>query len=583
MSQSVQVNLTPVIRAVENVGGQLAGIIESEVGAVNVAVGQTHADLKLARDELKLLTQEFKEFVGEAQRTARVQRSETKVGNLQDQLDREFGHYDVVRRTSVGILQAFDIGNVSQSSVRNITEELMIQTPRYWLAPALVGVAAWSMDNAEIAEKSVTEAFSRDPEKTSLFFALVLRRQQRLDSSVRWLKHYLGSLDPSALGREFAVVLEAASYNAFGKDGQLLVTERMSSWVSTLRQDDEVVEEQIGLWRQELVSLSMVVQDSSYATLARISPEWGVLKASLEAASSVPGALEKYEEVRDTESTIPARVEDLLDDILDTLVTEYDEEELPLRREVRLHEAIVEEGGDMDRAQALADVYTKALENTTDVVSLQTTAAITPELIGVSSQTQRISVGVGREDFRLALGRHCLDYRQKHPAGVALQLSGSHSNYAQKFGFPGWKGHTGTAEESSIREITTVWNNRFDDLVRELEFDRRWYLKPGLIVAAVTIVALIINPLFGLLALVGGGGLVWWIGQQNEAKARAAQDAINTNREPAIKLSVSLYRDAMAEMVDAQLLYEELDEAEQDVVAMLDTWPTVGVHEGRAA
>jgi hypothetical protein len=579
----VSIDLSPVQRTMEHVGQQLADIVEREVGAVNVAIGLSHADIKLARDELRQLSEEFQTFVTEAQRTARVQRSETKVGNLQDQLDREFGHYDVVRRTSVGMLQAFDVGNVSQSSVRNITEELMIQTPRYWLAPALVGVAAWSMDNREIAEKSVNEAFSRDAGKTSLFFALILRRQQRTEVSVRWLKHYLGSLDPAALGREFAVVLEAASHNAFGREGQLLVTERMASWVGRLRQSNDVVEEQVDLWRGEVSTLGMAVADGSYPTLAKICPDWGTLKGTLEAASSLPQTLDKYVTVRDSETVVPTRIEDLLDDILDTLVTEYDEEELPLRREVRLHEAIIEETGDMDRAQALADVYTRALENTTDVVSLQTTAAITPELVGVSAQTQRISVGVGREDFRIALGRHCLDYRQKHPSEVTLKLDGQHSNYAQKFNFPGWTGRSGTPEEVCVSQITQLWNTTFDTMVKELEFDTKWYLKPGLIVAAVALVAFIVSPGVGVVALAAGAGLVWYLGSQEQAKAKAAQQAINSNRQAAIDRSVAMYRDVMAELVDAQLLFEELDEVEKDVLGMLDTWPTVGSHEGRAA
>lgn len=582
MSQ-VSVDYGRINRSIENVGQQLAGVIESQVGAVNVAVGLSHADIKLARDELQALTKEFQEFVGEAQRTARVQRSEVKVGNLRDQLDREFGHYDVVRRSSVGTLQAFDVGNVSQSTVRSISEELMIQTPRYWLAPALVGLASWSNDSEEIAEKSVREAFSRDPGKTSLFFALVLRRQQRTDTAVRWLKHYLGSLDPAVLGREFAVVLEAASYNAFGREGQLLVTKMMAEWVGQLRQRNEVIEEQISLWRKEISANSLAVGDTNYVMLPKVSSDWPTVREALEAASSVPEVLEKYEAVRDTETVVPTRIEDLLDDILDSLVTEYDEEELPLRREVRLHEAIVEEGGDMARAQTLADVYTKALEETTDVVSLQTTAAITPELVGATPQTQRISVGVGREDFRVALGRHCLEYRQKHLNDVSLALDGGHSNYAAKFSFPGWRGRSSAPEATSIAQITQKWDETFDRLVQELAFDTKWYIKPGLIAAAVTVVAFIINPLFGLLALVGGGGLVWYLGSQEQAKAQNAQAAINSNRKPAIDLSVSMYRDAMAEFVDAELLYEEMDAAEADVIAMLDTWPTVGEHEGRAA
>jgi hypothetical protein len=104
--------------------------------------------------------------------------------------------------------------------------------------------------------------------------------------------------------------------------------------------------------------------------LAAVSPQWNQVKTTLEKASALPPLLEKYTAVREHEGAIPRVLEDMLDDILDTLVTEYDEEELPLRREVAFHEAIIEEHGHRDRAQAKADVILKALEHTDDVVTL---------------------------------------------------------------------------------------------------------------------------------------------------------------------------------------------------------------------
>lgn len=570
-------------RIVRDVGQQIVDNMEREIGAVNATIGQTRSDLQLTRDELRKLAAEFNEFVGVAERTARVQRSETKVGTLKDELDREFGHYDVVRRTSIGMLQAFDVGNVSQSMLRNVSEELMLQTPRYWLAPALVGLAAWSTDNPDIAKKSVGEAFSRDPSKTSLFFSLVLRRQKRMDSSVRWLRHYLSSLDPSALGREFAVVLESASHNAFGREGQRVVTERMATWVAELRLRGDVVDEQVAMWRKEITTLGLAVDAKQYEALAKISPDWPTIKQTLEQASSLPQTLEKYTAVKNSETVVPPRLEDLLDDILDTLVTEYDEEELPLRREVRFHEAVIEEDGDLDRARTLADVYHKALETTTDVVSLQTTSAITPQLLGVSQQTQRIAVGVGREDFRTAVGQHSQAYRQAHLSGARLVLGKQHSNYAGQFGFPGWSGRTDQPEADSVQAITRTWDSRFDALSAELAFDTKTYLKPGLIALVVTIVAFLINPGLGLLALAAGGGVVYWIGDQARKKSAAAEAALRANRDPAVKFSVALLRDANAQFVDAQLLFEELDESEVELLSLLDTWPTVGDAEGRVA
>lgn len=549
--------------------------LESQISVVSGEVGQVRSDLRLTTDQLQALRREFQAFVDESAKVALVQQSETKVVNLKAELDRQFGHYELVRRTSTGMLQAFDVGNVSNDVVRSVSEELMIQTPRYWLAPALVALAAWSRDNQDIAEKSVGEAFSRDKNKTSLFFALVMRRQGRVEASVRWLRHYLTSLDPSALTREFAVILEATSYDAFGAQGQAMLSDRMTQWCTELRNRNEIVEAQIGSWVKEIRARSQQLDPSKYQALAALSPQWNAVKSQLESASALPEMIDRYAAVRNHDAALPQVIEDLLDDILDTLVTEYDEEELPLRREVTYHEAIIDERGDQARAQAKADVLLKALEHTDDVVSLQTTAAITPELIGVSVQTQRIAVGVGYDDLRTAVGRYCTAYRGAHVSAVDIELGPGHSNYASTYNFPGWRISTSVPEEQAMTGLRTVWERTFDQVVAKLRFSNGWYTKPGIIAAVVTLVSFFIKPIIiGFVVLAGAAGIIYLLGEQAKKKSLAAIAAVEAAKEPAIERSISMYRDATAQFVDAELVYEDLDRQEADLLALVDAWPT---------
>ncbi|HOF63766.1 MAG TPA: hypothetical protein PLL54_05620 [Dermatophilaceae bacterium] len=571
MVETVRIDFDPVFRAID----QTRRALESQISEVSVDVGVVRQDVKSTNDELRQLRREFEAFVEQAERTALVQQSEVKIVNLKAELDRQFGHYAAVRRTSTGMLQAFDIGNVSNKTVQSISEELMIQTPRYWLAPALVTLAAWSRDNHEIAEKSVAEAFARDKNKTSLFFALVLRRQGRMDASVRWLRHYLTSLDPLALTREFAVILEATSYDAFGPAGQRLLSARMSEWVKELRTRDDIVESQINLWRKEIQTQGQALAPTLFPVLAAVSPQWGQVKGTLEKASALPPVLEKYTAVRNHDGSIPRVLEDLLDDILDQLVSEYDDEELPLRREVRFHEAIIEEGGHRDRAQAKADLVLRALERTDDVVTLQTTAAITPELMGVSTQTQRIAVGVGQQDFRTAVGRHTTDYRSGHLTVVDIALGPDHSSYASTYKFPGWQTTTQVDEETALTQLRQVWQNTFDAAAESLRFKDSWYVKPALIAAAAALFAGLIGKiLVGLLVLAVGAAAVYFLGEQQKKKCQAAVDALEKAKGPAIDKSIEIYRDATAQFVEAELLYEELDATEADLLQLIDLWPT---------
>ena len=184
------INLNPVIREISDVQNNIL-LLNGKMDTMGAQVGAVTQDLNTTRQKLQELAEAFEKFSRQAERIAVVQRAETQLGNLKSELDRVYGHYALVRRTSVGVLQAFDVGNVTNDVVAQVSEELMIQSPRYWLAPALVGLAAWSRDDKAICEKSVQEAFTRDAAKTSLFFALILRRVNRHDEAYTWLKHYL--------------------------------------------------------------------------------------------------------------------------------------------------------------------------------------------------------------------------------------------------------------------------------------------------------------------------------------------------------------------------------------------------------
>lgn len=568
------VNLSPVINAVGRVDQQVR-VLQAHVDQVQASVGSVATDLASTSAELSQLRAEFTEFVRAAEKSANVQRSETVLGNLKDDLEREFGHYNIVRRSSVGTLQAFDIGNVSNKTVQEVSEQLMIQTPRYWLAPALVTLAAWSRDDQSLAEKSLDAAFGRDQRKTSLFFALVLQRQGRLEASVRWLRHYLHALDPRALTREFAVVLEASAQGAFGPAGRELISAQLNAWTEQLRKDPAIVEEQVGKWLAEVETLRGVLSDSSYPTLAVVSPQWTQIKDTLERASALQFVDDKFRSLLERESTLTSTVQDRMDDLLEVLVTEYDIEELPLRRKVMYHEAVVESDGDLARAKEIADAEGQALEETLDILSIQTHAALQPHLLGVSEDTQKVSVGAGKEDFKAALGRYTMGYRQNFRPDVDIVLGPSHSGYASTFTFPGWSTSTATLEVEAEADLARVWDGTFASYIERVSFKYTAAIVPALITAGIILLFLVMGFFLGavLALLIGGGVSAWRIHQKKTIADKAVAEA-ETAREKAKAVSRDMYRGACAEFLDSKLAYEDEDCKEQRLLNLIEVWPS---------
>lgn len=569
MSQQVNVDLSPITRAI----GQLERHLDQSVSEVHVEVGRARNDISTTYSELTKLREEFEAYVEQAERSVNIQRAETKLSGLKDDLEREFGHHNVVRRTSIGMLQAFDIGNVTNRTVGQVSEELMIQTPRYWLAPALVALAAWSRDDEDMAKRSLEEAYRRDSRKTALFFALVLRRQGRVLGSVRWLRQYMTGLDPMLLTREFVIVLECVNLGAFGPQGVELASERISEWNTQLRESPEVVESQIDAWTKFIGTHRQQLQQSEFPTLRQTSPEWPTLQQLLESASAIPVAADWFDAARDRKDNRSNVAEDVLDEILESLVTEFDSDELPLRREILFNESVIEENGALDRARERADALQHTLDENFDVVSLETAAAMQPEVLGVGAGTQRTAIGTGRNEAISGIGRYTLGYRSKVVQEVTINLSPQHSNFASTFGFPGWSTRTSVPDGQAVQDLRMTWDSAISAMREQLTFKPTSMILPIVIGCAVTLFLFLLGPASGIVALLVAAGIVGWMWYSKQDASNKALANLEATKDQAVGESVRVYRAAIAEYTDAGQLYWQLDSQEADLLKILNTWP----------
>lgn len=537
-------------RKVQEVNSLVVRLSE-QVGSVSGQVSAVEANQQQTRTELQQLRDEFVAFVRTAQLTANVQRAETRIGVIQDQVDHEFGHHKTVRRTAVGMLQAFDLGLVSEDNVRAVGDQLMLQTPRYWLAPALVALASWSADDRSLCERAVEEAFRRSPDRTSLFFALVLRRQDRQDAAVRWLRHYLLAQDPAALGREFAVILESIAQGAFGLAGRELLDGTLAGWRERLMDSDETQAKQITRWREEIDTLTQPSAAAEFPRLVQVSPQWAQLDGVLSRARAHQAVLDKYRAIMEREFRPSERLEDAVDDILDRLVSEYDDEELPLRRDLAFNNAVIDHGGDLDEARRAADADSASYEETLDYLTVQTTAALNPAAIGTSPATQRLSVAACQEWFLQAHAGFTRDYRAAVPQDVQAHFGTAYTVAAQTFHLPPWTGSFVRPLPELEGSLAAHWDQHMEPFIASYAYPWAKKATPlGLVLLGIlVIIGAASLPVALVLALVVGG--VWGLVLHNGAQA-AARHQENARKILAQAKQESLHqlRAAAAELTD---------------------------------
>ncbi|WP_251878315.1 hypothetical protein [Achromobacter sp. Marseille-Q4954] len=477
-----------------NILGSLRGL-QGDIGTVSDQVGSVGRELNQTRAELSRLEQAFADFVASDLKAKELSLAETRQVKVRQELDTTYEYYGTVRRQATGILQASDIQLVRNETLRSATEELMISAPRYWLAPALVALSSWLGDNRGLAERALSEAIRRDDEKTSLFFALIARRAGRNELNRIWLDRYFGLQNPFKLDRQTVVMVDALANGVFGADVALHCSKRITDWIDELSAQAGFVEAQRNQWGRALLSKAPNEDHGNrYPHLKRMSPTWPELNQAINGTAVHAAVLAHFEGVFQGEIRPAASVLVAVDDLLSKLVTRFDDEELPLRRQEELCRLIIEEGGDRRAAQKRFDLQSAALDEEVDFTQLLTNAAMHPEVSHVTRATQRFAVAHSRDWILDGHADVTAKARMAVPADVHLDIED-------------WQGVTqnGDNEAELLRSLEDAIAAREAGDLAAIKFTAKHWLGVALSVALVlSAVSAGLLPL-----LLGAAGLLW--------------------------------------------------------------------------
>ncbi|MDR2688267.1 MAG: hypothetical protein LBB76_00735 [Azoarcus sp.] len=419
------------------------------VDEVTTRVLQVDKEIRNTRSELAQLGQAFLDFMATDQRARALALAETRLVKTRQELDLHYGYYAEVRRHVTGILQATDARIVRQESMKSATENLMLSAPRYWLAPALVALAAWLSDNRPLAEKALAGAIHRDDEKTSLFFALIARRAGRDEACHVWLDRYFGIQNPFSLDRQSVILIDALSSGLFGSSVRIACSRRIESWVEELRQRPGFLEEQRTQWSEGLRSkIPTTDHRGRYPHLAKFSPNWAKLNASLNGAASQLVIRDHFQAIFAGEIPPSPDLMSAVDNLLHKLVTKFDDEELPLRRDERLCQLIIEENGNETSARKRYTLEQKTLDEQVSFTQLLTNAAMHPETSAASRHTQRFAIALSREWIEDAHQDITANLRAEMPREI-------------KFAINDWRGQTQNGENE--KDLSTSLAQHIDN------------------------------------------------------------------------------------------------------------------------
>ena len=359
MSDTVSIDLSPVLNAINRVQSNVAHV-SGQVAAVGEYVGQVD-------QRLKQLEQDFVKMMEEQRKSAAFQRAITEIIRVRQELEQKYGNQKKVRDNLLGILTAHDLALVKGTTITQCTEELMLDTPNYWLSPCLIAIAAWLNNEQSLAERAITEALRRNAEKASLLFALICSRSGRTETCFEWLRIYFSKLKANAMKSSIVTFLSAYYNGLFGVDEKKVCREQISSWMKELGSDKkEFHEEQKARWKNFFNvqcgnrAQKIISGDSNYQVLSSMSPEFQNMNnfiTRIEAVEGEGGAKTQLNEIatapisrRALQKKIDERLWALVNEYEEFKMTENDQSEAELRIEERKYALVKESKGDEEWA-----------------------------------------------------------------------------------------------------------------------------------------------------------------------------------------------------------------------------------------
>ncbi|XKH50517.1 hypothetical protein LG275_13085 [Chryseomicrobium palamuruense] len=526
--------------------------VSNEVDRVSDKVNFVNQEVQDTKITLEQLVDEFHEYMRRDQLDKNIQLSETRLVKVRQELETKFGHYGTIRRKVTGILQAVDVSLVKKETIEHTSEEQLLNAPKYWLAPCLIALSAWLNNNKELADKAMNEALRRDDEKTSLFFALVTRRGGRYKASRQWLDRFFDLQDPHQLEREIVILIDGFTNGIFGPDARVKTGEKINSWIEQLSEKPGFVEEQQQQWSDALASKEPQLDQDLYPYLSQYSPTWPELKKNFEGALLHEIIADYFQDIFSKEITPSKSIALAVDALLDTLVTKFDSEELPLRREERLLNLTIEENGDRNRAEKLFEKE-RTTEERTSFTQLLTNFAMHPDISGATNATQKFSIALSKDWIRSAHDDLTASNHMQTPLDVQIDIDV-------------WSGTSrdGSNEKELLNSLDSDFATRKENALSRLKIEPKHWLSLGL--TGVFLIMGFSNAYLFILAIIAG--VYFYNGKTELDRSR---NKIISDYNDLYAQSAQVLRAVLAELVDFRRAYQIEDAKSEQVRQFLDS------------
>lgn len=411
---------------VYNLINQLDSAVNSFEDKVNVHVQNVDTTTQRIQATTGQVYQKVQKFRDDLMKGEEKQIAHENIIRLDQVVKEQFGNYEEIRKTIIGVVRDFDINLVRNDTIEELSEELWITSSRYWLSYALIAVTAWVNNYPEVARNALSESARKDAIKTSLFFCLLNLRFDRLETAKNWFKAYCRTLDPTMLQQETAVMIQAFLNGIFGKDKELEheVLSILDEWIAIISENATLCEELVQEYVTYLNNLGKGAE-FNYEFITAFCTNNNEIKKSFEDVSKFDRIVNMINEM-DVESEVQnnENYKSRVDAVLINLITNYDQEELEIKNQQQYYRLIVENEGDIAVAEAQYQQF-EALQNDNFNIGKQMVEWVTyGDRTSTDVQVRKFALQSTKDWFRSAIEKWTSTLKTNCPLSYGIAIDG---------------------------------------------------------------------------------------------------------------------------------------------------------------
>lgn len=551
---TVNINLSKLERQMDSLSNVTRNI-QQDVADTNLKIDSVSNKLSEVNEDLNALKNSFEAFVAESKKTTALQKAATELIRVRQELEQNFGSYKIVRETMLGVLQATDLALVKKTTISQVTEELMLSTPNYWLAPCLVAVSAWIGNDRNLAERAIIEAVKRDEEKTALTMALICRRNNRTEACYEWLSIYFANQSTAHFTESNFTYLNAYLNGVFGPDDKHMCDDYVAKWMSEIQSNGEDFEaKQAELWSAYCEDFTVDL-DGQFPLLNNCVREYAAISEYVSRINSVDEIASNFSRMKNSEVNQQQLKRDI-DQTLVELISRYDTKEEPLRKEEKYLMAVRYFDGDTVAAKAsILEADRKRTEDTIDLIGQMTNIIVKKDNSRPSEK--KTAVSFLSSYIRSGFENYITEKKSSFPEKVTIQVED-------------WTGTTsdGMNTPALKAEFEQHMERRRAEALNAVNSKNPKTLKTALLALGVLgVLGLILFFPIGVVTLVGAG--ICFLRFKKSVK-NIAENTVSTNEDynEKIRAGKQKIEDAVAEWKKAREIVQTFESQQlRDVVA----------------